>query len=200
MTVPRGDWHKPAPGFSFTVDQPVTVYLAVDQRGKPVLESEWKPTDLTLTWGENHKDVDLYPRFFRWARSRFPATPLNTRKNAFGMPHLAFVLGKAGFEPQSRGRPRKSVCPPRSRPHLREQNPVNFTIQIDPAGNGQWKDYATVEVPAKGYVSHLLPADFEATWLRLKTNRDTIATAYLHQTAHPKPSDRFRVVWWVWRM
>ncbi len=66
-------------------------------------------------------------------------------------------------------------------------DPVVFTLQIDVEGDGHWVDHSTVEVPAQGYVCHLLPGNFKGVWLRLKTNRDCIATAVLHQTASQFP-------------
>ena len=59
---------------------------------------------------------------------------------------------------------------------------VKFTLQIDRQGNGHWADYESIEVPGDGYVNHLFPADFNATWLRLIVNRDCIATAIIDQT------------------
>lgn len=41
---------------------------------------------------------------------------------------------------------------------------------------------AYVAVPDTGYVAHFLPDDLDAVWLRLRTDRDCIATAFLHQT------------------
>ncbi len=63
-----------------------------------------------------------------------------------------------------------------------EDKPVVFTLQTDVKGNGQWVDHSNVTVPADGYVGYVLPDDFHATWLRVKTDRDCIATAFLHQT------------------
>jgi len=70
-----------------------------------------------------------------------------------------------------------SVEPPQG-----DAEPVVFTLQTDAKGNGQWVDHSRVVVPARGYVGKLLPEDFQAAWLRVKTDRDCIATAFLHQT------------------
>jgi hypothetical protein len=59
-----------------------------------------------------------------------------------------------------------------------------ITLQVDVLGNGSWTDYKSVEVSENGYVCHLLPDDFQATWLRMKVRRDCVATAFLHQTAN----------------
>lgn len=70
----------------------------------------------------------------------------------------------------------------RTAPATRQHGSVLFTLQIDRTGSGEWLDYQTGEVPAGGYVAHLLPDDLDAVWLRLKSSRDCVATAYLHQT------------------
>ncbi|HWL10496.1 MAG TPA: hypothetical protein VNQ76_18975 [Planctomicrobium sp.] len=64
-----------------------------------------------------------------------------------------------------------------------ENKPVQFTIQVDQNGDQNWTDLLQVDVPENGSVSHILPADLSAIWLRVKTNRDCVATAFLHQTA-----------------
>ena len=52
VTIDRGDYHKPAPGYSFRVNRPVTVYLAVDVRGNPDLGGGLdEDRTLTMTWG-----------------------------------------------------------------------------------------------------------------------------------------------------
>ncbi len=60
---------------------------------------------------------------------------------------------------------------------------VTFTVEVDRRGDGQWVEYQSIVLPAGSYVGHLLPDDLAAIWLRLKTNRDCVATAYLHQTS-----------------
>ncbi len=56
--------------------------------------------------------------------------------------------------------------------------PVTFTVEVDFLGNGSFRTYKTIEVPANGYAHHEFPDGFAAHWVRLKTNRDCIATAY----------------------
>jgi hypothetical protein len=60
---------------------------------------------------------------------------------------------------------------------------VTFTLEIDRSGDGAWSEYERVPVPAHGYLGKVLPTDFDAVWLRLKADRDCVATAYLHQTS-----------------
>ena len=76
-------------GAVFTVSTPVDVWIAVHQRGKPVLPAAWEKTKDTLLWGEDGVDV-LYHR-------RFPAglvtVPGHSGKEGanYGFPHLTFV-------------------------------------------------------------------------------------------------------------
>ncbi|MDH3583681.1 MAG: sulfatase, partial [Phycisphaerae bacterium] len=57
VTIDRGDWHQPAPGYLFQVDREAVVYLAVDRRGSPKVGQGWERTDLTLAWGKGFEDV-----------------------------------------------------------------------------------------------------------------------------------------------
>ena len=69
--------------------------------------------------------------------------------------------------------------------------PVNFTLEADLRGDGQWTACGKVAVPAKGYLCHLMSADFDAQWLRFTVDRDCTATAYLHLTSgwtKPEPA------------
>ncbi len=50
-------------------------------------------------------------------------------------------------------------------------SPVTFTVEVDPSGKGDWKKYKDIAVPASGYVYHVFPANFSATWVRVKTNQ-----------------------------
>lgn len=45
--------------------------------------------------------------------------------------------------------------------------PVNFKIEIDLNGNGNWVSYKTVKVGANGYGFHTFPDGFSAHWLRV---------------------------------
>lgn len=181
VTIDRGDWYDPAPGYSFSVDKPVTVFLAVDQRGKPTLDAEWKRSDQSVSWGGGrYKDV-LYSREFPAGRIEIPANQTKHNADAFGMPHTAFVRAESGsVEIKVRGGAK--LTPPPPVPTAGQTGPVTFTLQIDVAGNSQWVDHSTVTVPDDGYVSHILPPEFQATWLRFRTDRDCVATAVLHQT------------------
>jgi len=188
VTVKRGDWHRAAPGFQFEVDQPVSVYLAVDQRGKPKLAAEWKPTELRIHWGENHTDT-VYQQDFPAGTISIPANTTEHTKGSFGMPHTAFVLAKGDEALVVKALGSATVTAPlpteendKAADKTSKQN-VTFTLQIDKNGDGVWTNLTTVDVADGGYVAHPLPADLNAVWLRFKTDRDCVATAFLHQTA-----------------
>ncbi len=54
---------------------------------------------------------------------------------------------------------------------------VRFALEVDFLGNGQWKTYETILVPAKGYRPHVFPDGFSAHWIRVKTDQACTATA-----------------------
>jgi hypothetical protein len=56
---------------------------------------------------------------------------------------------------------------------------VEFTIEVDPSGHGPWMTYKTIKV-GKGQVFNFnFPEGFQARWIRLKSNKDCTATAWL---------------------
>jgi hypothetical protein len=57
---------------------------------------------------------------------------------------------------------------------------VTFTFEVDAEGDGQWKTIYERLLPPKGYLPLILPSDLKAQWLRVKTDVDCIATAFLH--------------------
>ena len=60
--------------------------------------------------------------------------------------------------------------------------PVNFRIEVDFLGNQTWKTYATLTVPANGYIHHEFPPGFSAHWVRLVADTGCTATAYFIYT------------------
>ncbi len=59
--------------------------------------------------------------------------------------------------------------------------PVNFTMEIDAAGDNAWSTLATVRVDAAGYRYCILPRSLKAEWIRFRTDSGAPgATAYLH--------------------
>ncbi|MGD0088643.1 MAG: hypothetical protein ABSE73_01870 [Planctomycetota bacterium] len=73
-----------------------------------------------------------------------------------------------------------AVGAPASPPASEPATDVTFTVEIDARGNGQWTEYKSITVPARGYAFHVFPPGLEAQWLRVKASRDCHATAYLH--------------------
>jgi len=59
---------------------------------------------------------------------------------------------------------------------------VEFEVEIDFLGCGEWKTYGKFAVPARGYAHHEFPSGFSAHWLRVKADKSCVATAYLHYT------------------
>lgn len=52
-----------------------------------------------------------------------------------------------------------------------------FDVQVDVAGIGLWKTYATLSVPAGAEATHGFPEGFQAYWVRLVPREATTATA-----------------------
>jgi hypothetical protein len=74
-----------------------------------------------------------------------------------------------------------------------QYTPVKFTIEVDFLGNGSWRIYDTIEVPANqqprlralgsqeqpgGYAHHEFPDGFSAHWVRVSPDRTCKATVY----------------------
>lgn len=57
---------------------------------------------------------------------------------------------------------------------------INFTLEIDKAGNNKWEVYKTINVPANGYEYFIFPDNFSANWIRIKTDKDCTASAFFH--------------------
>lgn len=57
--------------------------------------------------------------------------------------------------------------------------PVNFTIEVEPVGHGPWIEYQRVTVAPGETYTHQFPADFQARWIRFRTDQNTTATAWL---------------------
>ena len=56
---------------------------------------------------------------------------------------------------------------------------VGFTIEVDFLGNGTWKTYKTIKVPARGgYAHHEFPDGFSAHWVRVTIDTDCKTTVY----------------------
>jgi len=98
VTVARGDSGAPAPGFAFTVDKPVTVYLAVHDRGDAGLPAGWENTDMRIRWkvggGGTNTDT-VYRKDFPAGKVEIPGHQ-GKAGQYFGIPNMAIVGGKDG--------------------------------------------------------------------------------------------------------
>jgi hypothetical protein len=54
---------------------------------------------------------------------------------------------------------------------------VEFAVEIDFTGAGDWVAYTTLAVPSGGYAHHEFPSGFSAHWVRLIPSHDCTATA-----------------------
>ncbi|UUO08705.1 hypothetical protein M4951_10390 [Blastopirellula sp. J2-11] len=190
VTTQRGDYHQPAPGFSFRVNQPVTVYLVVDRRGNPRLDETWKRTDLSLTWNHHNQDV-IYTKAFASGEITIPGNDAEHIAGDYGMPHMACVAGQdESLKIEANENATVTQLLPTKSSPASSTLPVRFTLEVDRQGNGVWEEYSTVDVEPSGAVVHHFPNDLDAVWLRLKTDRDCVATAVLHQTSAQYPAER----------
>lgn len=186
VTIDRGDWREPTKGFEFLIDRPATVYLAVDGRidgGDSLLPEPWKLTDYSLTWGNNVHD-QIYAQEFPAGKIMVPGNAVEHNNSAYGLPHIAFVKSQDETFVGVSALGTTSIAIPSVNMTDKDNDtaPVQFTLQVDRKGDGSWVDFDTVEVTGNGYVGKVLPADLDAVWLRFKTSRDCVATAFLHQT------------------
>jgi len=187
VTIARGDFHKPAPGYSFTVDRAARVYLVVDARGKLDLGSEWKKTPMRAAWGE-YPDL-IYVRDFKAGRVEIPPHDAPHSKGAYGLPHACFLSAEAKITdlPENLGAVVTSSVKAKAAPA--ETGDVTFTLEIDAKGDGQWKALKHITVPGGGYKHHIFADDLKANWIRVRANKDCTATAYFHYASPAKAFD-----------
>lgn len=58
---------------------------------------------------------------------------------------------------------------------------VNYTLQVDVAGDNTWTDLTTVTIPATGYANYIIPKTLNAQWLRVVSDtKVTSASAYFY--------------------
>ena len=88
VSAKRGDPKRQGLAYNFIVNRPVTVYLAVENRGDVKLDAGWAPTDLTLAWDGGTDRV--YKRAFSRGTVAIPAHS-GQADGRHGAPHLAFV-------------------------------------------------------------------------------------------------------------
>ncbi|MGN0048858.1 MAG: hypothetical protein ACI37U_08220 [Bacteroides sp.] len=61
----------------------------------------------------------------------------------------------------------------------RSEQEVEFRVEADPTGNGDWMEYATFSVKPQETFRHLLPEAFQARWIRFTVNVDAAVSAQL---------------------
>jgi hypothetical protein len=88
VSAKRGDPKRPGLQYNFIVNRPVTVYLAVENRGDIKLDAAWEPTDLTLAWDSGTDRV--FKRSFPRGTVAIPAHP-GQADSRHGAPHVAFI-------------------------------------------------------------------------------------------------------------
>jgi len=91
VVTARGSSHHPAPGFSFQINAPALVYIAVHQRGKYIPPAGWKETKMVLRWYGKYTDV-IYHKSFKAGTVKIPGHD-GKDGSIFGLPHMAFVKG-----------------------------------------------------------------------------------------------------------
>ncbi len=91
VSAVRGKQDKPGVGYTFIVNQPVTVHLLVEQWGEPTLDTTWERTGKTVAW-EGGRDA-VYRRSFPAGSIAIPAHS-GRQGDRHGVPHLAFIAAK----------------------------------------------------------------------------------------------------------
>lgn len=57
---------------------------------------------------------------------------------------------------------------------------VTFTAEVDFLGDGSWRPYASFRVaPPERYIHHEFPDGFSAHWIRMRVDKECVATVYL---------------------
>ncbi len=56
---------------------------------------------------------------------------------------------------------------------------VTFTLEVDFLGANTWSSYKSISVPAGKIVRHEFPVGYNAHWIRIKTDKECTATAWL---------------------
>ncbi|HVW60495.1 MAG TPA: hypothetical protein VHC48_10680, partial [Puia sp.] len=63
--------------------------------------------------------------------------------------------------------------------------PVKFTFEIDRTGNNKWEVYKTITAAANGYAYYIFPKEFNASWIRVRTDKDCRASVFFHYEGTP---------------
>ncbi len=199
VTVPRGDMNRPGVGYSFSVNQPVRVYLAVHDRGMPEIPPPWKPSGWHLRW--RHGDVYTDTVYVAEFSSGTIVIPEHTGKNErghYGVPHLCFVAPLKGDGP-----PLKIVNVSKDVEVVIEQpaavlsptEKIHIVVEADRDGSGQFAPMYQVVVAPGQSVWWSLPDEEPVRWVRLRASRPAPVVLALCATPGYEParrkSDRF---------
>ncbi len=99
VTIRRGATQQPGPAYAFHVNVPVTVYIAVHDRGDYRPPESWSKAGMTARWGERpnrpqHADT-VYKRTFGAGRVEIPPH-MGQDAPYYGLPHAAFIEVREG--------------------------------------------------------------------------------------------------------
>ena len=72
---------------------------------------------------------------------------------------------------------------------------VNWAIEIDPEGKGDWKAWKSIPIAPKGYQYEILPSDLQGSWIRVRPDHKTLATAYFHYFTPRKAKESEASMW-----
>jgi len=89
VVMPRGDMKREAESFSFKINAPAEVYIAVHDRGEFSLPEGWRKTALKTTWSTTITDT-VYVKRFEAGTVNVPGHS-GTEGGNYGLPHAAFV-------------------------------------------------------------------------------------------------------------
>jgi hypothetical protein len=181
VTIQRGSMEKPAPGYSFRVNQDVTIYLAVHDRGEPELPDPWQPTPMSIVWRHTGLYTDtVYQRSFPKGTVDIPGHNGHNELGHYGVPHMCFIRGRSpgGEDLVASGLPGDLGAKLGSPPETTTTAPgARFTLEVDRRGTGEWDKYEVIRLPEIGYSYHVLPDDLPGTWIRITPDRDCVVTA-----------------------
>jgi hypothetical protein len=89
VVMPRGDSKRAADGFSFQINAPSEVYIAVHDRGEFVPPQGWRKIAWKTNWSKGITDT-VYVTRFEAGTVKVPGHS-GTEGDHYGLPHAAFV-------------------------------------------------------------------------------------------------------------
>ena len=190
VTIRRGSMNEPGSGYSFDVNRPVVVYLAVHDRGDPHLEEGWKKTPMRVGWrhGGPYSDT-VYRQEFPIGRINIPRHNGHNELTHYGVPHMAFIAdaspsGKPpaiiGLSEELQAKLHDAGTETNTRRENGNDRSVDFRLQIDRLGSGEWSDYKTLAVEPDGYAWHVLPDDLPGRWMRICPSEETTGSVQFY--------------------